>query len=106
MKVSARTGDVAACLAASEEDEILVMTANGLVVRTSVGEIRQMGRSVQGVRVMTPAKDDRVIAAERVEAAPDEPEEDEEPEDEDVEVEDNDFADDLGKAGGSDDDAA
>ncbi|MHC4248527.1 MAG: DNA gyrase subunit A [Planctomycetota bacterium] len=68
MKVSARTGDVVATLAAAEEDEVLVMTANGLVVRTSVGEIRQMGRSVQGVRVMTPKKKDRVIAAARVEA--------------------------------------
>jgi len=68
MKVSARTGDVVACLAACEEDEVLVMTANGLVVRTGVGQVRQMGRSVQGVRVMTPQKKDHVIAAARVEA--------------------------------------
>jgi DNA gyrase subunit A len=74
MKVSARTGDVVVCLAASEDDDVLVMTAKGLVVRTGVGEIRQMGRSVQGVRVMRPKKEDRVIAAARVEAQAEEDE--------------------------------
>ena len=52
MKISVRTGEVVACLAAAEEDEILVMTAGGLVVRTNVSGIREMSRSVQGVRVM------------------------------------------------------
>ena len=83
-------------LAAAEDDEVLVMTMNGLVVRTGVGEIRQMGRSVQGVRVMTPQKSDRVIAAARVEAEPEteEPEGDGEA-DEDVEDEDEARAEEL-----------
>jgi len=89
MSVSQRTGPVVACLAAGGEDELLVMTAGGLIVRTSVGGIRSMGRSVQGVRVMRPGEGDRVIAAARVPVEEDEPgdigtEEDDE-NDEDVE---------------------
>jgi DNA gyrase subunit A len=68
MNVTDRTGQVVACLAAAEEDEILGMTANGLVVRTDVEEIRTTGRSAQGVRLMRLDADDRVIAAARVEA--------------------------------------
>jgi DNA gyrase subunit A len=85
MSVGARTGEVVACVAAGEADEILVMTANGLVVRTRVSEIRTMGRSAQGVRVMSLGKDDRVIAAARVEAPSEDEEEGEEEEDEDDE---------------------
>jgi DNA gyrase subunit A len=71
MHITDRSGDVVACLSASAEDEILAMTANGLVVRTTVEEIRTTGRSAQGVRLMRLDDDDRVIAAARVEAAPD-----------------------------------
>jgi DNA gyrase subunit A len=87
MSVSPRTGDVVACLAAAEEDEILVMTAGGLVVRTNVAEFREMGRSVQGVRVMRIAKDDRVIAAVRLEAQEEEESGAEAEDDEDEELE-------------------
>jgi len=71
MDVSERTGRVVACLSAAEEDEVLVMTANGLIVRTRVSEIRSTGRSAQGVRVIRLDDDDRAIAAARVEGLTD-----------------------------------
>ena len=44
------------------DDEIMIMTEEGVVVRTPVDGISELGRSTQGVRVMNVADDDRVTA--------------------------------------------
>ena len=43
------------------EDEILLITASGMVLRTTVGSISQIGRQTQGVIVMRVAPDDQMV---------------------------------------------
>ena len=45
-----------------EDDEIMIMSEEGVVVRTPVSGISELGRSTQGVRVMNVADKDRVTA--------------------------------------------
>ena len=45
-----------------DDEEIMIISENGVVVRTPVQGISELGRSTQGVRVMKMADDDRVTA--------------------------------------------
>jgi DNA gyrase subunit A len=51
---------IASC-AVADTDEIIVMTASGIVIRTAVGEIRIIGRGTKGVRIMRLDQNDRVV---------------------------------------------
>jgi len=53
---------VVACMAVAEEDEVMIMTAGGQVVRSPVKDIRVTGRNAQGVRVMTLEGADRITS--------------------------------------------
>jgi DNA gyrase subunit A len=44
------------------EEEVLVISASGMVLRTQVGAISRIGRQTQGVIVMRLAPDDQVVA--------------------------------------------
>jgi DNA gyrase subunit A len=52
MKITEKTGDVVKTIAINEEDNIIISTAKGIVIRTSLKNIRIMGRSTQGVRIV------------------------------------------------------
>ena len=45
-----------------EDDEIMLISEDGVITRTSVKGISKLGRSTQGVKVMNVAKDDKVTA--------------------------------------------
>ena len=63
LNVTDRVGKLAAVRVVSDPDEeILVISASGMVLRTSVGAISQIGRQTQGVIVMRLAPDDQVVA--------------------------------------------
>ncbi|HET9780220.1 MAG TPA: DNA gyrase subunit A [Candidatus Dormibacteraeota bacterium] len=63
LKVTDRVGKLAAVRVVRDpEEEILVISASGMVLRTSVGAISQIGRQTQGVIVMRLAADDQVVA--------------------------------------------
>jgi DNA gyrase subunit A len=63
LKVTDRVGKLAAVRVASDpEEEVLVITASGMVLRTPVGAISRIGRQTQGVIVMRLAADDQVVA--------------------------------------------
>ena len=57
-----KKGLLAAMKVVEEDDEIMIMTEEGVVVRTPVDGISELGRSTQGVRVMNVAESDRVTA--------------------------------------------
>jgi DNA gyrase subunit A len=57
-----KTGPVVAMRCISEDDGILVITRQGVVIRTRLDEIRETGRSTQGVTVMRIARTDEVVA--------------------------------------------
>ncbi|MFA5272401.1 MAG: DNA gyrase C-terminal beta-propeller domain-containing protein, partial [Candidatus Omnitrophota bacterium] len=66
IKTSERNGSVVALKAVKDEDDIMIMTAKGIIIRTGLDEIREIGRNTQGVRLIKLEDDDKVVAVERV----------------------------------------
>ena len=58
-------GAVAAIKMVSEEDDLLVITNDGTIIRTPVERISRLGRATQGVRVMRLLEGSRVIDIEK-----------------------------------------
>jgi DNA gyrase subunit A len=63
MKTSARNGKVVAILSVKEDTDLMIVTKEGKIIRIESGEIRQAGRSTQGVRLVKLEEGDRVAAA-------------------------------------------
>ncbi|HMI53719.1 MAG TPA: DNA gyrase subunit A [Candidatus Saccharimonadales bacterium] len=63
MKTTDRNGSVVATLQVTEESDVMIITHNGKVIRVHSGEIREAGRSTQGVRLLRLDDDDSVAAA-------------------------------------------
>lgn len=63
------TGDarLVASFPVRDEEELLLVTDKGQLIRTGVGEIRIAGRATQGVILIDVAEDEHVVAAERLE---------------------------------------
>jgi len=66
LKITEKTGCVVACMTVQDQDEVMVMTAQGMVVRTPVAGISCLGRATQGVRVIRLNEGDKVVAVARV----------------------------------------
>ena len=58
VRCTERTGPVVAALEVRDDDEIVVATRHGKVIRTAAGSISRFGRGTQGVRVIQVAEDD------------------------------------------------
>lgn len=71
MKVTARTGDVVCAGIVEPTDELICISANGIVMRTKVENIRVIGRATQGVIIMRMDDGDRVASFARVPAGAD-----------------------------------
>ncbi|MFW6044645.1 MAG: DNA gyrase subunit A [Planctomycetota bacterium] len=67
IKTGSRNGPVVACQSVLEEDEIMVLTEKGQMVRMPVSSISCIGRNTRGVKVVTLDEDDAVNAVVRVE---------------------------------------
>jgi DNA gyrase subunit A len=63
MKTTDRNGYVVATLQVNEESDVMIITHNGKVIRVHANEIREAGRSTQGVRLLRLDDDDSVAAA-------------------------------------------
>ncbi len=63
MKVTHKTGRVVAILAVKEDSEVVIISQNGKIIRIDASTIRQVGRSSQGVRLVTLEEGDKVAAA-------------------------------------------
>jgi len=62
IKTNERNGKVVRIAAVRDEDDIMLITVQGMVNRTHVDEIRIVGRNTQGVRVMRPKEGDKVVS--------------------------------------------
>ena len=67
INLTEKTGDLAALLLVHEEEDILLITDDGTIIRTPAADIRLCGRNTQGVRVMRLAEDSKVIGVARAE---------------------------------------
>ncbi len=62
MKITDKTGPIAgAVVTGSDDEEIMVGSRNAMIYRTSLAEIRTLGRNTQGVKIMTKLADDDVV---------------------------------------------
>ncbi len=63
MKTTPKIGRVVAILSVREDTDLMIITRDGKIIRIESGEIRQAGRSTQGVRLVRMEEGDRVAAA-------------------------------------------
>ena len=68
-RVTPRSGPLTVARAVSADHELVVVSKNGIVMRTSAGSISQQGRGTQGVQVMNVDDDDMVASVARVDLA-------------------------------------
>lgn len=67
IKVSERNGKVVGAVQVDENDEIMLISDAGTLVRTRVSEVSTVGRNTQGVRLIRTADDEHVVALQRIE---------------------------------------
>src|SRR5499433_3518265 len=63
MKTTERNGAVVSTLQVTEESDVMIITEHGKVIRVHANEIREAGRSTQGVRLLRLDQDDSIAAA-------------------------------------------
>ena len=66
MAVNARNGKLIASFPVEDEDQLMLVTNGGQVIRVPVEDIRIVGRSSQGVTVFRTAEDEQVVSVERI----------------------------------------
>ena len=74
MNLTDKTGPLARQLLVHEEEDVLILTDDGIIIRTPVSSISVLGRATQGVRVMRVAQEAKVVCVARAEAEEDLPE--------------------------------
>jgi DNA gyrase subunit A len=63
LKTTDRNGPVVAALQVKEDSDVMIITGQGKVIRVHSAEIREAGRSTQGVRLLRLDEGDRIAAA-------------------------------------------
>jgi DNA gyrase subunit A len=66
IQTSKRNGDVVAAELLSEDDEMMLISSHGTLVRTRVDEVSIQGRNTQGVRLMALGEDEKLVGVERI----------------------------------------
>ena len=66
IKMTEKKGRLAVMKVVRPEDEVMLISQNGILVRTKIEGISQLGRSTQGVRIMNVGEGDRVCAISKI----------------------------------------
>jgi DNA gyrase subunit A len=66
IRTTERNGQVVAVVAVRAGDDLMVMTAQGMVTRMKVDEIRIVGRNTQGVRLVNLQEGDKVVTCAKI----------------------------------------
>ncbi len=66
-KVSGQGGDVCGIKVVDEDDDLIIISSNGVIIRMNVSDISIQSRYAQGVRVMRVAEDEKVVTVARAE---------------------------------------
>jgi len=67
MQASDRNGALVGALLVAEQDEIMLISDQGTLVRTRVGEVPSLGRNTQGVRLIRVRQDEKLVSVARIE---------------------------------------
>ena len=61
-----RNGKVVGAVAVNDDDEIMLISNEGTLIRTPVSDVSVMGRNTQGVRLVTLGEDEKLAGVERI----------------------------------------
>jgi len=75
VKTSERNGKVVAIKEVLEDDELMIITEKGIIIRQPVKQIKEIGRNTQGVKLINLDEGDRVVDVARVVKSEEEQEE-------------------------------
>ena len=75
IKASERNGQVVSAISVIDEDEVMLISDGGTLVRTRVSEISALGRNTQGVRLIKLGKNEQVVGMAKVQDSDDDEEE-------------------------------
>jgi len=64
--VTPKTGKVIAVKQVADEDNLVLITGSGQIIRIQVADLRVIGRSTQGVKLMDLEGEDRLVAVAKV----------------------------------------
>ncbi len=67
MTLNEKTGELAAQLGVNDDEDILLITDEGVIIRMAVADIRESGRSTQGVRLMRIGENAKIVCVARAE---------------------------------------
>jgi DNA gyrase subunit A len=66
IKTTERNGKVVALKAVTDDDDLMMITANGIIIRTGLDQVRTIGRNTQGVRLIKLDSGDKLVAVEKI----------------------------------------
>jgi DNA gyrase subunit A len=66
IQTSKRNGDMVGAIQVSDDDEVMLISSSGTLVRTGVHDISVQGRNTQGVRLIRLAEGDRLVGLDRI----------------------------------------
>jgi DNA gyrase subunit A len=66
IKTTDRNGKVVNIQAVEEDDELMLITAKGMMLRTDLTAVREIGRATQGVRLIRLDEGDKVVASAKL----------------------------------------
>ena len=67
IQASERNGEVVGAVLVDEHDEVMLISTGGVLIRTRVAQIREMGRSTQGVTLINLDEGEKLAGLERIE---------------------------------------
>src|SRR3954469_21130918 len=67
IQTSERNGNVVGAVLADDNDEVMLISTGGVLIRTAVAQIREMGRSTQGVTLIALTEGEKLAGLERIE---------------------------------------
>jgi DNA gyrase subunit A len=67
IQTSERNGNVVGAVLVDDNDEVMLISTGGVLIRTSVAQIREMGRSTQGVTLIALGEGEKLAGLERIE---------------------------------------
>lgn len=65
-KITDKTGNIVGVASVSDEDELLLITSQGIIIRIKVAQISSIGRNAQGVKLINLPEDVKVVCIEKV----------------------------------------
>ncbi|SNX53790.1 DNA gyrase subunit A [Thermoanaerobacterium sp. RBIITD] len=65
-KITKKTGKLVAIMSVKAEDELMIISANGILIRTNISDISKMHRDTTGVTLMKLDEGDRVVSTTRI----------------------------------------